>query len=169
MSAWRKYLIVSITVILLGGCSKGPWFGNEVPDATKLPSTLGLTLLADKDINPNGENVASPLAFQVILMSEDSKLLAADYDQLTAKEMKDVLGKNYIDHQDFTLLPGQYKYIQPAELDSKVRYVGIAAYYSQPNGAQWKKVLKLAPIGHNYQVLVHLHKADVDMRKESED
>lgn len=55
MSAWRKYLIVSITVILLGGCSKGPWFGKEVPDATKLPSTLGLTLLADKDINPNGE------------------------------------------------------------------------------------------------------------------
>ena len=169
MSAWRKYLIVSITVILLGGCSKGPWFGKEVPDATKLPSTLGLTLLADKDINPNGENVASPLAFQVILMSEDSKLLAADYDQLTAKEMKDVLGKNYIDHQDFTLLPGQYKYIQPTELDSKVRCVGIAAYYSQPNGAQWKKVLKLAPIGHNYQVLVHLHKADVDMRKESEE
>lgn len=169
MTLWRKIPAILLSILLLSGCGKGPWFGKEEPDASKLPSTLGLTLLADDDINLNSDNEASPLAFQVILMSEDSKLLAADYDQLTAKDMKEVLGKNYIDHQDFTLLPGQYKYIYPTELDSKVHYIGVAAYYSKPNGAQWKKVLKLAPIGHKYQVLVHLHKADIDVRKESED
>lgn len=49
----------------------------------------------------------------MVLLAEDSKLLATDYDQVTA-DVEKALGKNYLDHQDYTLLPGQFKYLPPS-------------------------------------------------------
>ena len=164
-------LAVLMFMVTLGmaGCQSSIWPNDETPDVTKLPSTLGLTLLADKDINPNESQVASPVAFQLIWMSDDSKLMSADIDQLQEKKIEDTLGKNYINHQDFTLVPGQYKYLPPVEMDKDVKYIGVVVYYSHPNKSQWKKALKLFPLGRHYQVLVHLHKDSVDILKESED
>ena len=43
-------------------------------------------------------------------MSEDSKLQEADFDQIIAgAKLDEVLGKNYIDNQDFSLLPDTIK------------------------------------------------------------
>lgn len=49
------------------------------------PSTLGFSLLAERDINPNESGEAAPIEFQVVLLAEDSKLLATDYDQVTGR------------------------------------------------------------------------------------
>ncbi|HIC2037654.1 type VI secretion system lipoprotein TssJ [Enterobacter soli] len=155
--------------VLLSGCKNPPWPVDGTPDVSTLPSQAGLTLLADSDINPNESQAASPASFQVIWMSEDSKLLATDIDQLTTKKIEDVLDKNYVNHQDFTLIPGQYKYLPPVELEKETRFIGGAVYFSQPNATQWKKVIKVSPIGHRYQILIHLHKNSVDILKESED
>lgn len=155
--------------VLLSGCKNPPWPVDGTPDISTLPSQAGLTLLADSDINPNESQAASPASFQVIWMSEDSKLLATDIDQLTTKKIEDVLDKNYVNHQDFTLIPGQYKYLPPVELEKETRFIGVAVYFSQPNATQWKKVIKVSPIGHRYQILIHLHKNSVDILKESED
>lgn len=155
--------------VLLSGCKNPPWPVDGTPDVSTLPSQAGLTLLADSDINPNESQAASPASFQVIWMSEDSKLLATDIDQLTTKKIEDVLNKNYVNHQDFTLIPGQYKYLPPVELEKETRFIGVAVYFSQPNATQWKKVIKVSPIGHRYQILIHLHKNSVDILKESED
>lgn len=155
--------------VLLSGCKNPPWPVDGTPDVSTLPSQAGLTLLADSDINPNESQAASPASFQVIWMSEDSKLLATDIDQLTTKKIEDVLDKNYVNHQDFTLIPGQYKYLPPVELEKETRFIGGAVYFSQPNATQWKKVIKVSPIGYRYQILIHLHKNSVDILKESED
>lgn len=155
--------------LLLFGCKNPLWPADETPDVAKQPSLVGLTLLADKDINPNESLAASPVSFQVIWMSDDSKLLATDIDQLNTRKLEDVLGKNYQNHQDFTLTPGQYKYLPPVELEKETRFIGVAVYFSQPNTTQWKKVIKVSPVGHHYQILIHLHKDSVDILKESED
>ncbi len=162
-------VVMLFFALFLTGCKNLIWSENNIPDVKKLPSTLGVTLLADADINPNESLEPSPLSFQVIWMSEDSKLLATDVDQLNEKKLEDVLGKNYLDHQDFMLIPGQYKYLPPVDMGKDAKYIGVVAYFSQPNITQWKKVIKLSSVGHHYQILIHLHKDSVEIRKESED
>ena len=131
------------------------------------PSTLGVTLLAEPDVNPNGGGEASPIELQLLWLAEDSKLLASDYDQLAAGP-KEALGQNYIDHQEFTLLPGQYKYLPPAKLDEQTRYIGVIAHYADPDRAQWRKVIKVKSMGQAYQLLIHLRRNEVQLQKEEE-
>nr|WP_310504055.1 type VI secretion system lipoprotein TssJ [Aeromonas sp. BIGb0445] len=131
------------------------------------PSTLGLSLLAEPDVNPNEGGEAAPIEFQIVLLAEDSKLLATDYDQVTADPEK-ALGKNYLDHQDYTLLPNQFKYLPPIELDEKTRYIGVIARYADPNSAEWRKVIKVRSKGRAYQLLVHLRLDEVEIQKEEE-
>lgn len=131
------------------------------------PSTVGLSLLAEPDVNPNESGEAVPIEFQVLLLSEDSRLLATDYDQVTEDVVK-VLGKNYLDHQDYTLLPGQFKYLPPVKLAEDVRYLGVIARYAQPDEAEWRKVIKVKNTGRSYQILVHLRQDEVELQKEEE-
>lgn len=131
------------------------------------PSTVGLSLLAEPDVNPNESGEAAPIEFQVLLLSEDSRLLATDYDQVT-EDVAKVLGKNYLDHQDYTLLPGQFKYLPPVKLEEEVRYIGVIARYAEPDKAEWRKVIKVKNTGHHYQILVHLRQDEVELQKEEE-
>jgi type VI secretion lipoprotein, VC_A0113 family len=131
------------------------------------PSTLGFSLLAERDVNPNESGEAAPIEFQVVLLAEDSKLLATDYDQVTG-DVEKALGKNYLDHQDYTLLPGQFKYLPPIKLDEKTRYIGVIARYADPEHAQWRKVIKVKSMGQAYQILVHLRQSEVELQKEEQ-
>ena len=131
------------------------------------PSTLGFSLLAERDVNPNESGEAAPIEFQVVLLAEDSKLLATDYDQVTA-DVEKALGKNYLDHQEYTLLPGQFKYLPPIKLDEKTRYIGVIARYADPDHAQWRKVIKVKSMGQAYQILVHLRQSEVELQKEEQ-
>lgn len=105
----------------------------------------------------------------MVLLAEDSKLLATDYDQVTA-DVEKALGKNYLDHQDYTLLPGQFKYLPPIKLDEKTRYIGVIARYADPDSAEWRKVIKIKSKskGTAYQILVHLRLDEVELQKEEE-
>jgi type VI secretion system protein VasD len=129
------------------------------------PSTIGFSLLAEPDVNPNESGEAAPIEFQVVLLVEDSKLLATDYDQVTG-DVEKALGKNYLDHQEYTLLPGQFKYLPPIKLDEKTRYIGVIARYADPDSAEWRKVIKVKGMGQTYQILVHLRLDEVELQKE---
>lgn len=69
------------------------------------PSEITVTLLTEPDTNTNAEGESAAVDVQLVYMTDDSKLQAADYDQIASTPLPDVLGKNYIDHQDFNLLP----------------------------------------------------------------
>ena len=140
---------------------------QQVTDTPWLSAGLGLSLLAEPDVNPNESGEAAPIEFQVVLLAEDSKLLATDYDQVTA-DVEKALGKNYLDHQDYTLLPGQFKYLPPIKLDEKTRYIGVIARYADPDSAEWRKVIKVKSMGRAYQILVHLRLDEVELQKEEE-
>lgn len=139
----------------------------QVGSNDEQPSTLGFSLLAERDVNPNESGEAAPIEFQVVLLAEDSKLLATDYDQATA-DVEKALGKNYLDHQEYTLLPGQYKYLPPIKLDEETRYIGVIARYADPDHAQWRKVIKVKSMGQAYQILVHLRQSEVELQKEEQ-
>lgn len=175
MSSGKSYLLTSVLclVFLLSGCSLWESEKNKIVDrvvaaTTTQPSTVRLTLLAEPDINLNERWEATPTQVTVVYLSEDSRLLAAEYDQLSSEMLKETLGKNYIDHQEYTLLPDQYKPLPPVELDESNRYLGVIVYYADANRSEWKKIVRLNSIGHQYNVLIHLRSKEVDLRKEEE-
>lgn len=134
------------------------------------PSVVAFTLLAEPEINPNDQGEATPVQLQIVYMNEDSIFASLDQDQIIEEDcdLKKLLKRNYIDHQDYTLLPDQYKPLDLIELDKKNKYIGIIAYYSDVNITQWKKVLKINGIGRHYNLLVHIKENEIEFRKEEE-
>jgi type VI secretion system protein VasD len=130
-------------------------------------STLGISLLADPDTNPGPDRQARPVTLQLIWLAEESRLLASDYQELGEDPAK-ALGKNYLDHQEFTLLPGQFRYLPATSLPEQTRYVAVIAQFVDIHAARWRNVIKVAPRGHSYQLLVQLQSNAVVLQKDEE-
>lgn len=130
------------------------------------PSRVDLSMLASDDMNPNVEGAGTPLRFQILQLKDDSMLMSADHRQLQ-EDLEQALGTNYLAHDDFTLLPGQFKFYEPFEVEEDTRYIGIIAFYADPNQAQWKKVVKIDAKGRDYHLLVQLMEREAALRKET--
>lgn len=170
--------ILLAAVLVLAGCST-PY--NAVSKTAKvlwdpdipvgypedLPSRVDLTMLAEPNVNPNESLAPTPIAFQVIEMRDSSMLMAGDFDQLLS-DLEESLGQNYIDHDDYSLVPGQFRFIEPFEIDKDTRFIGIIAFYAYPNLSQWKKVVKVDPMGGRYHLLVNLREREVKLRRSDE-
>lgn len=164
-----------IAVLVLAGCStpykavtktaKVMW-DPDIPVGypEDLPSRIDLTMLAEPDVNPNEAMAPTPIAFQIIEMRDSSRLMAADFDQLLA-DVEESLGENYVKHSDYTLVPGQFKFVESYEISDETRFIGIIAFYAYPNQSQWKKVVKVDPVGGQYHLLVNLRDRDVVLKK----
>lgn len=129
------------------------------------PTTVDLSMIAEPNVNPNVDGEGTPLRFQVLRLKDDSMLMAADLGQLS-RDLEEALGTNYLTHDDFTLLPGQWKFYEPFEVDEETRYIGLIAFYATPNDAEWKKVVKVKSRGEHYHLLVHLRDSEVELRRE---
>lgn len=171
-----RFLLTFMLILVMTGCSSSldlvSKIGKVIMDPSipvgyldNRPSTLSLSLLAEADLNENDIGDSSPIQIQVIYLTENSKLIESYYEQFIDAKLDEVLGKNYIDHQDYAIIPGQYKVIENITLTDKNRYLGVIAYYSDPEKAQWRKVIKLDGIGHSYKVLVHLRKSEVEIKE----
>lgn len=163
-----SFFIISLTT----SCTTASKIGKVLMDPSipvgkleERPSILSLSFLSENNINENDENLASPIQVQIVYLTEDSRLLDSYYEQFTEEKLEDILGKNYLDHQDYTIVPNQYKVVSDIILGEKNRYLGVIAYYSDPEKAQWRKVIKLEGLGHNYHVLVHLRKLEVEIKE----
>ncbi|EHD20407.1 MULTISPECIES: type VI secretion system lipoprotein TssJ [Brenneria] len=168
-------LWLCVLILLLPGCTTLGKMAKvaanpdiQVGSNDRQPSTVGFSLLAEPDANPNESGEAAPVEFQLVMLAEDSRLLATDYDQVTT-DIEKALAKNYLSHQDYTLLPGQFKYLPPEALDENVRYLGVIARYADPESAEWRKVIKLKNTGRTYQILVHLRRDEVEIKKDQEE
>ncbi|WP_340620152.1 type VI secretion system lipoprotein TssJ [Xenorhabdus siamensis] len=172
--------ILLLSVMLLNGCSSAWNATKKVGQVVWDPSTpvgrpseqasiANITLLAEPDINPNESGEPAPVEMNLVYLSEDSRFLAADYDQLESDKLEKALGKNYIDHQDYTLLPGQYKPLETITLEKKNRYIGVIVHYAGVNQSEWKKIIRVKDMGRHYNILVHVRNNDVELRKEEEE
>ncbi|MBD3640774.1 MAG: type VI secretion system lipoprotein TssJ [Marinobacter sp.] len=167
-----------VVALMLAGCST-PY--NAVTKTAKvlwdpdipvgypedLPSRVDLTMLAEPGVNPNQSLAPTPIAFQVIELRDSSLLMAGDFDQLLTN-LEDSLGQNYVGHSDYSLVPGQFRYVEPFEISEDTRYIGVIAFYAYPNLSQWKKVVKVDPIGGRYHLLVNLREREVQLRRSDE-
>lgn len=137
----------------------------QVGSRSDQSSTLNLSFLAEPNINLNEINQPSSIELQVVYLTDDSKLLSSYYDQYIEHEIKDVLGKNYIDHQEYALVPNQYKVVSDVKLNEDNRYLGVIIHYSNPEITDWRKVIKLDGKGRKYNILVHVKQKDFEIRE----
>lgn len=100
--------------------------------------------------------VATPVTFKILQLKDDSLFLNADLEQLS-NDLEEALGSTYLSDDDYILLPGQFKFIDYADIDEDTRYIAVFANFHDPHGAIWKQVLRLEPNGHRYALLVTLN------------
>ncbi|WP_111415508.1 type VI secretion system lipoprotein TssJ [Billgrantia lactosivorans] len=171
-----RWAAVALLALALGGCAstreaagkawqvmRDPAIPVGYPEDR--PTTVDLAMLAEPDVNPNLEGDGTPLRFQILQLKDDSMLMAADHAQLR-DDLEDALGTNYLSHDDFTLLPGQWKFYEPFEIDEETRYIGLIAFFNDPDQTEWKKIVKVDSHSEDYHLLVHLRAAEAELRKE---
>ncbi|MBB2279484.1 type VI secretion system lipoprotein TssJ [Escherichia coli] len=112
----KAFLACVLMCVILTGCETAKKISEviknpdiQVGSLKEQPSEITVTLLTEPDTNTNAEGESAAVDVQLVYLTDDSKLLAADYDQIASTPLPDVLGKNYIDHQDFNLLPDTIK------------------------------------------------------------
>ncbi|EFE08180.1 type VI secretion lipoprotein, VC_A0113 family [Citrobacter youngae ATCC 29220] len=171
----RAWMAVALLTVSLSGCETAKKIGQVIqnPDIQvgKLadqPSQITITLLTEPDANINADGEAAAVDVQLVYLSDDSKLQAADYDQLASTPLPDALGKNYIDHQDFSLLPDTIKTLPLVKMDEKTQFIGVIAYFSDDQTTQWKQIEPVEGTGHNYRLLVHIRQSSIEMKKEDD-
>lgn len=173
----QGWLLRSLAVFILAGLMSGCEMTKkisqivsnpdiQVGDLKSQPSVMDITLLTEPDTNLNASGEASPVDIQIIYLSDDSKFQAADYDLVATTALPDVFGKNYIDHQDFNLLPDTMKTPPMVKLDEETAFIGVIAYFSDDQTTEWKQIEPVKSTGHRYRLLVHIRANTIEMKKE---
>ena len=115
--------------------------------------------------NPALQHVATPIAFKVLQLTDDSLLVNAS-PQAMAEDMKKTLGSTYIRADDYLLQPGQFKFVDLRALDGDTRFIAVIADYHSSDVGQWKQLLRVEPKGRQYAVLVQLDATQVSLKGE---
>ncbi|AZE88685.1 type VI secretion system lipoprotein TssJ [Pseudomonas orientalis] len=116
--------------------------------------------------NPALAHVATPIAFKVLQLTDDSLLVNAS-PQALADDLKKTLASTYIRADDYLLNPGQFKFIDLRALDEDTRFIAVIANYHSTDVGQWKQRLRVEPKGRQYAVLVQLDATQVSLKGET--
>jgi type VI secretion system VasD/TssJ family lipoprotein len=114
---------------------------------------------------PDMVSGSTPIAFKVVQLRDDSLLLSADYQSIQ-DDLQGSLGQNYVSHEDYVLVPGQFKFVDFIDINPKTRFIAIIADYNDIENATWKVVIKVDSKGSKYPLYVQLRKSDIVIRKE---
>ncbi len=149
---------------------------TEDPEPAVPMSPLEDTLLGQYDAqgislttpwgNPALQHVATPIAFKVVQLTDDSLLVNAS-PQAMAEDLKKTLGSTYIRADDYLLQPGQFKFVDLRPLDEDTRFIAVIANYHSADVGQWKQHLRVEPKGRQYAVLVQLDAEQVSLKRET--
>lgn len=116
--------------------------------------------------NPALQQIATPVAFKVLQLTDDSLLVNAS-PQALAEDLKKTLGSTYLRADDYLLQPGQFKFIDLRPLEEDTRFIAVIANYHNEDVSQWKQRLRVEPKGRQYAVLVQLDASQVSLKGET--
>lgn len=109
---------------------------------------------------------ATPIAFKVVQLRDDSLFLNSGYDALD-KDLGRALGSTYIRADDYLLFPGQFKFVAFQAIDAETRFIGVFANYHDLESARWKTALRIEPRGRKVAVAVQFEASQVLMNEDS--
>jgi type VI secretion system protein VasD len=154
----NRSFLIALLAMTLSCCAM---FGNK-DEKKPIHSQITYSLFATKSVNPNASGEATPLEVQVFELEDDSMFLSAGFDQLIENAKKN-LKSNYISHRDYVLVPGQFKFVDPFEVNKKTAYIGVMARFANPNRSDWKKVVRVLPTDKQYHLLIYLNDQSVQL------
>ncbi|WP_035024462.1 type VI secretion system lipoprotein TssJ [Enterovibrio calviensis] len=150
-------LIALLVLLQLAGCA-----GSDLPQDQ--PTTVTFSIVATGNVNPNISGDATPVEVQVFELEDDSMFLSSGFEQLE-EDAKAALKSNYVDHRDYSMVPGQFKFVDEFEIEDDTRYIATMVRYSDPDVSEWKKVVKILPIGRKYHLLFFIDTNEVKLDK----
>lgn len=169
-----KYLIGVLMTMLLIGCGGIEAAGKiaqviadpgiQVGDKKAQPTKVTLSLVAEDVLNLNYEGDATPIQIDLFQLKDNSRFLAADYDSI-ASDAKSVLGKSYIDQEEYFIEPSGNQYVKTLELEEKTQYLGVVAHYSDIDEVIWKKIVKVNSLGEEPHFLVLLKDREIRLNR----
>jgi len=104
-------------------------------------------------VQPPASDLATPIAFKVLQLKDDSMLLNASAEQLWSETRK-ALGSTYLSIDDYVLLPGQFKFINFRPIDADANYIAVVANFRDPDTSVWKQVFRVTPRGERHALLI---------------
>lgn len=108
---------------------------------------------------------STPVRFRVLQLKDDSLLENADPELLRSAPDK-ALGSTLLVSDDYILSPGQFKFIEFADVDEKARYIAVVADFHDPNAERWHDVFRIEPRGRKYPLMVMLQGSRVAITDE---
>ncbi|RQS75470.1 type VI secretion system lipoprotein TssJ [Burkholderia sp. Bp8963] len=99
--------------------------------------------------------VSTPVPFKIVQLKDDSVLLNAD-PSLLRDNLKKTLGSTYLNADDYLLAPGQFKFINYADIDKDTRFIAVVADFHDANPEAIKQVFRVEPRGRKYALLITL-------------
>jgi type VI secretion system VasD/TssJ family lipoprotein len=181
-------ILAAFSLFLISGCSSSPEVVSVSAASSMIREALkeqrveidkikepevALLLLADSDVNsqaninksPSNAVPGTPTSIKVFELTDDSMLLSADQESLN-KDIDAALGKTYLNHSDFVITPGEFKFVDFEKIHEKTRFIGVVANYRNTNKSTWKQVIKLDPKDRKQALFIHLTQQAVFVRSE---
>lgn len=109
---------------------------------------------------------ATPIAFKVVQLRDDSLFLNSGYEAL-GNDLERALGSTYIRADDYLLFPGQFKFVPFQAINADTRVIGVFANYHNLENARWKTALRIEPRGRKVAVAVQFEASQVLMNEDS--
>jgi type VI secretion system protein VasD len=109
----------------------------KVEEPPKIP--INLTLQATPTINLSESNRPSPVVVRVYQLKDDAAFRAATYEKLFDEDVT-LLEKDLIQRTPFTVRPGEQTTVS-VPFSQGIRFIGIAAFFRQYDGKQWRVVI----------------------------
>lgn len=168
------FAILLLLTLVLNGCETSKKIYMVITDpqvsigySKDKASEITLSILADHDINLNYSGEPTPVDIQLIFLNEESKLLNVDYYQVATEPLDKLLNKNYLDHQDYTIEPGQFKTLKPFILNPKTQFIAVIAHYANADSSSvyWLDIVEVESTGQKYTMLIHLRSDEVEIKK----
>lgn len=159
--SYIRLVIFLIFSLVLMGCTTAGKVAKVIADPSiqvgkdeKQPSLIDLVLVGEDYINSNFYGNPTPISIDFYYLRDKSKFLAADYDSISIGNVKDVIGRAYIDHEEYLIEPSVNEYVSEIEIPDRTRYLGVIAHYADIDNVLWKKILSIKAEGDNAKIMI---------------
>lgn len=122
-----------------------------------------LTVIASKDVNPDGSGRPSPIQVKVYQLTSRTTLDNLDFDKLFYRG-EDFLSDELLDKKEFILQPKE-EIKQEISLVSGVTHIAVLAAYRDIDATRWKHLYKINDTGYYSHKIVITQQGLVDIPK----
>lgn len=134
MNKWIKILTISFMTLWLGACSTA---NTKVGGVLGLDTDFKLTFVAEKDVNPDDNDVPSPVIIRMYELKSTKLFEKANFIDLYEQD-SEVLAKSMISKQALKAVKPNEQIENNFVLNKETQFVGLYVEFLQYENAKYK-------------------------------